>query len=250
MYFRQVLNDDTACASYLFGCLTHRTLAVVDPHESLVDAYLAAAERAGAPIVAVLETHVQADHVSGLPALVEATGAVAYLPAASGVEFAHAPLDDGDDVELGNTRVRALATPGHAPAHNAYVVSDRRRGTDDPWLVFSGDSLLVGDVGRPDLHAGGDPLPLARRLHASLARLLELADGVLLCPSHYGGSVCGRALSANPFSTIGFERRHNGALREDADEFARALLVDLPPPPPGHAAIVAANRRGAAPARV
>src|SRR5207237_10586869 len=193
-----------AGASYLFGCMSERKLAVVDPHEALVDAYLDEAERAGAPIVAVLETHVQADHVSGLPALVEATGATAYLPSRAEVEFEHEELEDGAALSLGNTRVRALATPGHAPAHSAYVVADRRRGDSEPWLVFTGDSLLVGDVGRPDLHALGDPEPLARQLHASLRRLLELPDGVLVLPSHYGGSVCGRAFSCNPFSTIGF----------------------------------------------
>ena len=250
MILRPFLYEDTACASYVFGCLTERKLAVLDAHEAFVDRYLAESERVGAPIVAVLETHVQADHVSGLPALVEATGARAYLPVDADVEFDHEELDDGDEVALGNTRVRTLATPGHAAAHNAYVVSDRRRGTDEPWLVFTGDSLLVGDVGRPDLHAGGEPLPLARRLYDSLGRLLELPDEVLVYPSHYGGSVCGRALSGNPFSTIGFERRHNPALAADRpDEFARSLLVDLPPPPADQAAIVAANRRGAVPAR-
>jgi glyoxylase-like metal-dependent hydrolase (beta-lactamase superfamily II) len=125
------------------------------------------------------------------------------------------------------------------------VVADRRRGDEAPWLVFTGDSLLVGDVGRPDLHAAGDPEPLARTLHASIERLLELPDGVLVYPSHFGGSVCGRSLSANPFSTIGFERTHNPALaHDDAESFARALLVDLPPAPAGQAAIVAANRAG------
>jgi hydroxyacylglutathione hydrolase len=245
---RPFLFAETACASYLFGCLTASKLAVVDPREALVDDYLSKAERVGAPIVAVFETHVQADHVSGLPALVEATGATPYLPAGAGVEFPHEALRDGDEVELGNTRVRALATPGHAPAHHAYVVSDLRRGTDEPWLVFTGDSLLVGDVGRPDLHAGGDPLPLARQLHGSLERLLELPDGVSVYPSHYAGSVCGRTLSGNPFSTIGFERRHNPALAaEDAEAFAQSLLVDVPPPPADQAKIVAANRRGALP---
>jgi hydroxyacylglutathione hydrolase len=247
---RPFLYEDTACASYLFGCLTERKLAVVDPHEALVERYLAAAERAGAPIVAVFETHVQADHVSGLPALVEATGATAYLPAGARVEFEHEPLDDGAEVALGNTRVRALATPGHAPAHHAYVVADRRRGDEEPWLVFTGDSLLVGDVGRPDLHAGGDPEPQARALYASIRRLLELPDGVLVYPSHYGGSVCGRALSGNPFSTIGFERDHNQALAApDAEAFVRELLVDVPPSPADQAAIVAANRAGIALAR-
>jgi hydroxyacylglutathione hydrolase len=247
---RPFLYAETACASYLFGCLSRGTLAVVDPHEALVDAYLSEAEQAGASIVAVFETHVQADHVSGLPALVEETGATPYFPAGAGVELPHEELRDGEEVELGNTRVRALATPGHAPAHNAYVVADLRRGTDEPWLVFTGDSLLVGDVGRPDLHAGGDPLPLARKLHASLRRLLELPDGVSVYPSHYGGSVCGRTLSGNPFSTIGFERRHNPALAAgDAETFAHSLLAGLPPPPAGQAEILAANRRGTLPVR-
>ena len=251
MILRPFLYEDTACASYLFGCLTERKLAVVDPHEAFVERYLAAAQRAGAPIVAVFETHVQADHVSGLPALVEATGATAYLPAGAEVEFEHERLDDGAGVALGNTRVRALATPGHAPAHNAYVVADRRRGDLEPWLAFTGDSLLVGDVGRPDLHALGEPEPLARQLYASIRRLLELPDGVLVYPSHYGGSVCGRALSGNPFSTIGFERLHNQALdAPDEDAFVRQLLVDVPPPPADQAAIVRANRFGVAAARV
>jgi glyoxylase-like metal-dependent hydrolase (beta-lactamase superfamily II) len=243
---RPFLFPPTACASYLFGCLSHSRLAVVDPHVELVDRYLEEAELAGAPIVAVLETHVQADHVSGLPALVEATGATAYLPRGADVQFGHEALDDGEEVVLGNTRVRVLATPGHAPAHHAYVVADLRRGTDKPWLVFTGDSLLVGDVGRPDLHADGDATGLARMLRASLDRLLELPDHVLVLPSHYGGSVCGRSLSGNPVSTIGFERRHNEALaKDDPASFADALLESLPPPPPDQAAIVAANRAGA-----
>ena len=252
MILRQFLYDETACASYLFGCGTHSKLAVVDPHAELVDRYLGAAAEVGHPIVAVFETHVQADHVSGLPDLVERTGATAYLPAGSRVEFEHAALGDGDVVELGNTIVRALAVPGHAPAHHAYVVADRRRGTDEPWLVFTGDSLLVGDVGRPDLHAHGDlgSEALARALYGSLQRLLELPDHVVVYPSHYAGSVCGRSLSGNPVSSIGFERRHNAALRyDDAASFAAALLEDLPPPPADQARILAANRVGRMPAR-
>lgn len=245
MVLRPFLYAPTSCASYLFGCTTGRRLAVVDPHAELLDAYVETASELGAPVVAVFETHVQADHVSGLPALIERTGATAYLPAGAGVAFEHVALEDGEEVELGNTRVRALATPGHAPAHLAYVVADRRRQTLDPWLVFTGDSLLVGDVGRPDLHTDGDPEPLARELHRSLARLLELPDHVVVYPSHYGGSVCGRGLSGNPISTIGFERRHNAALRHaDAESFARELLTDVPPPPARQAEIVAANRAG------
>jgi hydroxyacylglutathione hydrolase len=246
---RPFLYGPTACASYLFGCTQHERLAVVDPHAELVEEYLGAAAEIGSPIVAVFETHVQADHVSGLPGLVEA-GATAYLPTGADVAFRHVALGDEERVELGNTVVTALATPGHAPAHAAYVVADRRRGDEEPWLVFTGDSLLVGDVGRPDLHAAGEPEPPARELFASVRRLLELPDGVLVYPSHYGGSVCGRSLSGNPFSTIGFERHHNTALTAlDVDSFVRKLLVDVPPAPADQAAIVAANRAGATPTR-
>jgi hydroxyacylglutathione hydrolase len=242
---RPFLNDAGSCASYLFGCTTHAKLAVVDPHADLVDDYLATAAAIGAPIVAVFETHVQADHVSGLPALVERTGATAYLPAGAGVAFEHVALADGEVVELGNTLVTAIATPGHAPAHHAYTVADRRRGSEEPWLLFSGDSLLIGDVGRPDLHVAGDAHGQARVLHASLERLLALPDHVVLYPSHYGGSVCGRGLSGNPISSIGFERAHNPLLAlTDPGAFADELLGETPPAPADQERIVAANRSG------
>jgi hydroxyacylglutathione hydrolase len=245
MLLRPFLNDSTSCASYLFGCGTHAKLAVVDPHADLVDDYLATAAALGAPIVAVFETHLQADHLSGLPALVAHTGATAYLPVGAGVEFDHVALADGDTVELGNTLVTPIETPGHAPAHHAYTVADRRRGTEEPWLVFSGDSLLIGDVGRPDLHVAGDARGQARLLHASLKRLLELPDHVVLYPSHYAGSVCGRGLSGNPVSSIGFERAHNLLLAvTDADAFADALVAEMPPLPANQERIVAANRAG------
>jgi hydroxyacylglutathione hydrolase len=250
MLLRPFLNDASSCASYLFGCTSHGKLAVVDPHADLVDDYLVAAAAIGSPIVAVFETHVQADHVSGLPGLVEHTGATAYVPAGAGVEFEHVALADGEVVELGNTLVAALATPGHAPAHHAYAVADLRRGSDGPWLVFSGDSLLIGDVGRPDLHVAGDAHGQARLLHASLRRLLELSDYVVLYPSHYAGSVCGRGLSGNPVSSIGFERAHNPMLAlADPDSFADALVADMPPRPAGQERIVAANRAGTVGAR-
>jgi hydroxyacylglutathione hydrolase len=243
MFFRQFLNDDTACASYLLGCKTYPAFAVVDPHVDLVDAYVAAAGAQGCPIVAILETHVHADHVTGLPELVARTGATAYLPEGSGVAFDHHPLADGELVRLGNTELCALATPGHARAHHAYVVTDHVRG-EQPWLVLTGDALLIGDVGRPDLHANGDLEAMARTLYGSLSdRLLALPDDLLVYPAHYSGSVCGRGLSANPVSTIGFERRHNRALQHRWEfAFVEALLEDVPPAPEGQAAIVAANR--------
>jgi hydroxyacylglutathione hydrolase len=245
MLLRPFLNDAGSCASYLFGCTTHNKLAVVDAHADLVDDYLAAAAVIGSPITAVFETHVQADHISGLPTLVERTGATAYLPAGAAVEFEHVALADRETVELGNTLVTVIATPGHAPAHNAYTVADRRRGDEEPCLLFSGDSLLIGDVGRPDLHVAGDARGQAKVMHASLRRLLELPDYVVVHPSHYGGSVCGRGLSGNPFSSVGFERSHNPLLAlEDPDAFADALLEDVPLRPAEQERIIAANRTG------
>jgi glyoxylase-like metal-dependent hydrolase (beta-lactamase superfamily II) len=247
VFFRQLLNDQTACASYLLGCVTYSQFAVIEPHVDLVDDYIELAQAQGIPIVAVFDTHVQADHVSGLPELVARTGAKAYLPAGAGVDFEHHPLEDGEIVQLGNTEIQAISTPGHAMAHHAYVVTDHRRA-DQPWLVLTGDALLVGDAGRPDLHAHGDATPaqLARTLYRSLTeRLLTLPDHLVLYPSHYSGSVCGRGLSATPVSTIGFERAHNQALQFDSeDAFVQALLSDIPPAPEQQAAIVAANRSG------
>ena len=252
MFFRQLLNDDSACASYVFGCKTKGRLAVVDPHADLVGEYVRIAEAQGVPIVAVLETHVQADHVSGLPELVQRTGATAYLPEGAGVDFDHVALADGDTVDLGNTELRAIATPGHAAAHHSYLVTDHARG-DEPWFVLTGDALLVGDAGRPDLHAHGDTNvdEVARTLYRSITeRLLTLPDHLSLYPAHYSGSVCGRGLSGKPASTIGFERRHNRALQFDSeDAFAAALVEDIPPVPPQQSEIVAANRAGRSLAR-
>jgi hydroxyacylglutathione hydrolase len=247
MYFRQLLNDETACASYIFGCNSAGELAVVDAHADLVDDYVALAEGQGSRIAAVIETHVQADHVSGLPELVERTAATAYVPEGAGVDFDHHALADGELIKLGNTEIEAVATPGHAAAHHAYLVTDHRRG-DQPWMVLTGDALLVGDAGRPDLHAQGDLTAeeMARTLYRSLTeRLLSLPDHLLLYPAHYSGSVCGRGLSGNPASTIGFERRHNRALGFGSeDEFVASLLEDIPPAPEQQAEIVAANRSG------
>jgi hydroxyacylglutathione hydrolase len=247
VYFRQLLNDQTACASYLLGCKSRSEFAVVDPHIDLVDDYIALAEAHGIPIVAVFETHLQADHVSGLPHLVARTGATAYLPEGAGVEFEHQPLGDGEVVKLGNTELQAIATPGHAAAHHVYLVTDRTR-SNEPWMVLTGDALLVGDAGRPDLHAHGDQTveEMAGALYRSLTdRLLALPDHLLLYPAHYSGSVCGRGLSSNPASTVGFERRNNSALRFDSEEaFVEALIKDTPPEPERQAEIVAANRTG------
>jgi glyoxylase-like metal-dependent hydrolase (beta-lactamase superfamily II) len=182
-----------------------------------------------------------------MAALVERTGATAYMPVGAEVEFEHQALADGDVVRVGNTELEAIATPGHAAAHHAYLVTDHARA-DDPWMVLSGDALLVGDAGRPDLHAQGDRTAeeMARTLYRSLTeRLLSLPDDLLLYPAHYSGSVCGRGLSGNPASTIGYERRHNAALQfSSEEEFVAALTKDVPPAPEQQTVIVAANRSG------
>lgn len=247
MFFRQILNDDTACASYVFGCNGAGELAVVDAHADLVDEYVTAAQSQGSRITAVIETHLQADHLSGLSDLVERTGATAFLPEGSGVEFEHHAVADGELIKLGNVVIQAVATPGHAAAHHAYLVTDHRRG-EEPWMALTGDALLVGDVGRPDLHAHGEQTveAMARTLYRSLTeRLLGLPDHLLLYPAHFSGSVCGRGLSGNPASTIGFERRHNKALGFDSeDAFVASLIEDIPPVPEHQAEIIAANRSG------
>jgi glyoxylase-like metal-dependent hydrolase (beta-lactamase superfamily II) len=246
MIFRQILHPATGCASYLFGCTSKHALAVVDPHIEHVDEYLALASAAGAPIVAIVETHVQADHLSGAPLLSERTGAPIYLHESASVEFPHKTLRDGDQIELGNDYLRVLHTPGHSPDSICLLAGDRVRA-DVPWFVLTGDTLFVGDAGRPDLtEPGGDAAQAAGQLYESLFRkLLALPDDLEIYPAHFAGSACGRAMSGKPSSTIGFERRFNAALRPRTKvEFVAFMLRDLPPEPERHREIRRANRRG------
>lgn len=190
-------------------------------------------------IEAIINTHVHADHRSGerrLKAL--APSAQLYMHAAADLRFAFTPILDGDEISLGNVVMRAWLTPGHTPDSIALLVTDRTRG-EEPWLVFTGDTLFVGDVGRPDF--GG--AEAAQDLFGSLQRLMELPDDVEVYPAHISGSPCGRAMSGKPSSTIGYERRHNPALQEhDRDRFVAALFEGLPAKPEGFAEIVALNR--------
>lgn len=251
MIFRQILHPATGCASYVFGCTGKRALAVVDPHIEHVADYLAVAEAAHSPIVAIVETHVQADHLSGASELAERTGAPIYLHEAADVAFPHRTLRDGDEIPLGNDYLRVLHTPGHSPDSICLLAGDRTRGSD-PWFLLTGDTLFVGDAGRPDLTAGeaGDEAHdaarrAARTLYDSLRRLLALPDDLEIYPAHFAGSACGRAMSGKPSSTLGFERRFNPALRQpDPDAFVAFMLTDLPAPPAAHREIRAANRLG------
>ena len=244
MILRRFLVPETGCASYVFGCTSKGRLGVVDPHAELIEAYVETARQADSAIVEVFDTHVHADHRSGAPELAARTGARLRLPEGAPVAFPHDPLADGDQVQLGNTRVDAISTPGHAWAHACLLVTDSTRGAD-PWLVFTGDTLFVGAVGRPDLH--GQERELAAALERSIReRLLRLPDWVEMAPGHVGGSACGAGISSNPSSTIGFERRNNALLREDGDGgFVDRVLDRLTPAPAAFADIYRANQRGA-----
>lgn len=191
-------------------------------------------------IEAVFSTHVHADHRSGARELATLTAAPLYQHRSAELAYAFTPLDDGVEISLGNVVVRALHTPGHTPESVSLLVIDRTRGPE-PWSVLTGDTLFVGDVGRPDF--GGDDA--GRELHASLQRLLALPDYVEVYPAHISGSPCGRTMSGKPSSTIGFERRYNVALQHgDREAFVSALFEGLPPKPPGFVEMIATNRKG------
>jgi hydroxyacylglutathione hydrolase len=238
VFFRQVLNDDLGCASYVIA--DGGEAAVVDPKWEIAE-YLQLADEHGFRIAHVLETHNHADHVSGRGRLAAATGAKLYAPHQAGVEYDHVPLAEGDTVAVGEVRIKALETPGHRPEHLAYSVADASRA-DEPWLVLTGDSLFIGDVARPDLAV--EPDEGARGLFSSVNRLLGLGDYAEAWPGHIGGSLCGGAgMSEKPGSTLGFERRFNPLVRtEDEDEFVRALTDKLAPQPPNFKRIVELNR--------
>lgn len=251
MIFRQILHPETGCASYLLGCLSKQALAVIDPHAEHVQEYMTLAEHAGVPIVAIVETHVQADHLSGAAQLAELTGAPIYLHERADVDFPHRELRDGDEIELGNDYLRVLHTPGHSPDSICLLVGDRVRA-DAPWFVLTGDTLFVGDAGRPDLiEEEGDPRTAASQLYDSLfGTLLSLPDDLEVYPAHFAGSACGRAMSGKPSSTIGFERRFSAALQpRTREEFVEFMLADLPPAPERHTEIRSINRSGPIPAR-
>ena len=238
MFFRQILNEDLSCASYMIA--DSGEAAVVDPKWEIED-YLQIAEENNFRISHILETHNHADHLSGRGRLEEATGALLYVPKDAGVEYEHLALSDGDVVEVGSVRLIAIATPGHRPEHTCFLVEDTSR-TEQPWLLLTGDSLFVGDLARPDLAV--EPEEGARGLFGSLGTLLELEDFVEVRPAHIGGSLCGGAnMSRKPDSTIGFERRFNGYLRiEDEGEFVRTLTAEHTPQPPNFERIVGLNR--------
>ena len=209
-----------------------------------MDDYIAWARRKGLSLTHIVDTHIHADHLSGNQALAAKTGARIHIHPAAEAAFPHAPIADGDEITIGTVRIQVIHTPGHTPDSICLLVTDLSRG-EEPWFVLTGDTLFVGDVGRPDF--GGERA--AANLYESLTtRVLTLPDSVEVYPAHGAGSSCGRAMSSKPGSTIGFERRFNPALQaRTADEFVSALMTGLPPKPPGFDRIIAKNRSQALP---
>ena len=238
MLFKQFLNDDLGCACYLVGDEHEGVAVVVDPPYH-VEPVLAEAERREVRLVGVLETHTHADHVSGHGRLALEHGVPIRIHCDARATFPHEPLDDGTEVEVGEVVLRTIHTPGHRPEHCCFAVIDRSR-SDEPWLVLTGDSLFVGDAGRPDLAV--EPQEGAEGLFHSLHRLVELGDGVEVFPGHVAGSLCGAAMSSKASTTIGFERRSNPALQGELADFLAARLGPQPPRPPNMERIVELNR--------
>jgi glyoxylase-like metal-dependent hydrolase (beta-lactamase superfamily II) len=238
MILRQFLHSDPVGISYLFGCGGKASAAVVDSVGDIAP-YLQAASGAGMHILYVVDTHIHADHPSAGRRLAEAAGAQYVLFAGAEASPEFLGVREGDVLPLGNVTAEVLHTPGHTPEHICLLVTDRTRAAE-PWLVFTGHTLMIGDVGRTELVASAEAG--ARDLFRSLHRLKSLPDYLEVLPGALAGSVCGRGLSGNPVSTIGFERRHNEAFRiEDQDAFVAQMLKDIPPPPSRAAELRAAN---------
>ncbi|MBZ5728924.1 MAG: MBL fold metallo-hydrolase [Acidobacteriia bacterium] len=244
MTFEQFYLGCLAHASYLLG--SEGVAAVVDPQRD-VGIYLEAAERLGLRITHIIETHLHADFVSGHRELAERTGATIYLGEGSGATFPHRAVRDGDEIAFGQCRLRFLQTPGHTLESVSVVVTDLERGPA-PVAVLTGDTLFIGDVGRPDLSETKTPAELARLLYDSLrGKLLALPDDVAVYPAHGAGSMCGRNISADRSSTIGRERQSNYALQPmERERFVELLTQDLPSRPEYFQRDVDVNRRGAA----
>ena len=240
MFFKQRINAD-ASISYFFGCSGLGKAVAVDVPAGDEGWYLDEASKLKVEISYVIDTHIHADHISGGRGLAEASAA-AYLLHASNTGktgFAFSPVHHGDELAAGNTRLRVLHTPGHTEDSICLLVSDHRRGPA-PWFVLTGDTLLVGAVGRPDL--AGRELEMAGQLWLTLhGHLLELPDELEIFPGHTAGSPCGADISGKPSSTIGFERRNNPLLGLKRAEFISTLVASVPARPADMDRIVAIN---------
>jgi hydroxyacylglutathione hydrolase len=243
-YFEQFYLGCLAHASYMIG--SDGEAVVVDPQRD-VEIYLESAAAHGLTIRHIFETHLHADFVSGHKELAERTGAQIYIGAQADAEFPHVALHDGFDLQVGRLKIRALETPGHTPESTCLVLHDEEKG-EQPWAVLTGDTLFLGDVGRPDLSTHHTPVQLAGLLYDSLhTKLMTLPDDVLVFPAHGAGSLCGKNMRAERSSTIGTERLTNYALQiASREEFVRELTTNLPARPDYFSQDAEINRVGAA----
>ncbi|MGA7891062.1 MAG: MBL fold metallo-hydrolase, partial [Candidatus Sulfotelmatobacter sp.] len=243
MYFEQFYLGCLAHASYMLASKGEAVL--VDPQRD-VEIYLNAAEANHVSIRHIFETHLHADFVSGHTELASRTGAQIYIGAQAGAAFPHVALKDGFQLQVGQMRITALETPGHTPESMCFVITDEEK-SPAPWAVLTGDTLFLGDVGRPDLSRRYTPAQLAGMLYDSLhQKLLNLSDDVLVYPAHGAGSLCGRNMRAERVSTIGTERLTNYALQiKSREEFVAQLTSNLPARPEYFLQDAEINRTGA-----
>jgi len=246
MYTQQFFIEGLGCASYLVGCEAAGVAAVIDPDRD-VQKYLDAAAGRELTITHIIETHLHADHVSGNTELAARTGATIYLHADAQAGFEHQPLKHGDTLKLGNVRLDVLATPGHTPDSISLLVSDTTR-SEEPWLALTGDTLFVGDIGRPDLVGPDAARELAGSMYTSLFdKLLPHEDGLLILPGHGAGSLCGKSIGSMRSTTLGYERHNNPALQPRGREaFIEFATSNLPEQPGNHQRIKQINRNGPA----
>lgn len=244
MYSQQFFIDGLGCASYIVGCEAKGVAAIIDPDRD-VQKYLNAAASRGLTITHIIETHLHADHVSGNSDLAARTGAQIYVHEASGAEFPHQPVRDGDVLELGNLRLKVIHTPGHTPESITLLVTDTTR-SEQPWLALTGDTLFVGDMGRPDLVGAEAANGLASDMYHTInEKLLPLNDGLLIYPGHGAGSLCGKSIGSMRSTTLGYERISNPALApRSKEDFVQYAVSDLPEQPGNHTRIKAMNRKG------
>jgi glyoxylase-like metal-dependent hydrolase (beta-lactamase superfamily II)/rhodanese-related sulfurtransferase len=226
MLFKQFQHEEGSCLSYVLGCTRTGVAAIVEPQLD-VQPYLQYLADHQLTLTHVFETHAQADHLSGAKSLAQLTGAEVYYHESAKPKFPVRRVQDGDEVMVGNILLRVLHTPGHTDDSICLAVTDKTRG-NEPWFLLTGDTLFVGDVGRPDLHGSADAL-----YDSLYQKLMQFPDSVEIFPTHYAGSVCGKVLSPKPSSTIGFERRFNVALQfKNKREFVEFVMNDLPVQPP------------------
>lgn len=240
MYFKQILHEECGCSSYVVGSHITHEVAVIDPAMEIAQ-YLDVSHLRDFTVRYVIDTHIHADHISGARALAERTGATLCLHESAEVTYPFHALRDGDELPMGNVALRVLHTPGHRPESITLLVTNTAR-SEEPSMAITGDTLLVGDVGRPDF--GGEEGALA--LWGSIQRLLDLPDYVEVFPAHFEGS-CGKGMCGRPSTTIGFERRFNPVVSlGDRAEFVRLISTEIPAKPLNMDAIIDTNTGHAA----